>query len=139
MPKKTKPKTPKTPNPLPYDGYLTDPANPEQLAEAYWGAAMDPAPMTGSTNPPDTAKWGPLGAEVAAARELAEPFWATAQHYATRNYTIDSLSTVLDAATQAILTQRADVMPQAVKVAQAALARLLEALQVDPKAKEGAK
>jgi len=110
MPKKTKPKTPKTPNPLPYDGYLTD-----------------------------TAKWGPLGAEVAAARELAEPFWATAQNYATRNYTIDSLSTVLDAATQAILTQRADVMPQAVKVAQAALARLLEALQVDPKAKEGAK
>jgi len=98
MPKKTKPKTPKTPNPLPYDGYLTDPANPSD-----------------------------------------EPQWATAQHYATRNYTIDSLSTVLDAATQAILTQRADVMPQAVKVAQAALARLLEALQVDPKAKEGAK
>lgn len=61
----------------------------------------------------------------------------TAKSDANRGYSIDSLSTVLDAATQAILTQRADVMPQAVKVAQAALERLLEALRPDPKAKEG--
>ena len=75
---------------------------------------------------------------------LPKPFWGSANSHTGCSYTgcshiisLDSTSTVLDAATQAILTQRADVMPLAVKVAQVALERLLEALQPDFKAKEG--
>ena len=69
---------------------------------------------------------------------LPKPSWGSANSHTGCSHIIslDSTSTVLDAATQAILTQRADVMPLAVKVAQVALERLLEALQPDFKAKE---
>ena len=101
---------------------------------------MYPTPMTcgteavGLTND-NTAKLliGPY------AGHLPKPSWGSANSHTACGHiiSIDSLSTVLDAATQAILTQRADVMPLAVKVAQVALERLLEALQPDPKAKGG--
>ncbi len=125
MPKKTKTSDPA---PIAWGG----PEHMARIETTYSGIQLSPAPMTGSTEAADLANGN-------TAQLMAESFWDSAQNCATRTYSIDSLSTVLDAATQAILTQRADVMPQAVKVAQAALERLLEALQVDPKAKEGAK
>ena len=103
----------------------------------YGGYLTDPAPLTGSTHLMDPSSLIAFGSPEH--RAFAQATWGAAKNSVTPTHTIDSLSTVLDAATQAILTQRADVMPQAVKVAQAALERLLEALQVDHKAKEGAK
>ena len=142
-----------------HGGYLTDPApiawgGPEHMTKPktktkpntpvtdVWHL-KEPFPMTSGPIDNDavshgTDQWDP-SVNGDASKLLTEAFQAAAKNSVTPTHTIDSLSTVLDAATQAILTQRADVMPQAVKVAQAALERLLEALQVDHKAKEGAK